>query len=264
MKSRTPTILVFDSGVGGLTVLDPIRAARPDARFVYVGDTAFFPYGERAEGELIHRVLDVIETAVKRHVPDLIVIACHTASTLVLPALRARFQIPIVGTVPAIKPAAESSESRLISVLATEGTVNRDYTAALIRDFAGDCAVTLVAAARLATLAEAALHGAPVADTAIAREIAPAFNETDGRRTDRVVLACTHYPLLLPALERLAPWPVTFIDPAPAIARRVVHLLGERPFRAPNVSGGVVVLTGPSHWTDALTAAFAKRGLARG
>ena len=98
MTAPLPTILVFDSGVGGLTVLDPIRSARPDARFVYVGDTAFFPYGERDEGELIARVVSVIDDAVRRFKPDLIVIACHTASTLVLPALRAQLSIPIIGS----------------------------------------------------------------------------------------------------------------------------------------------------------------------
>jgi glutamate racemase len=226
MSEKRPTILVFDSGVGGLTVLEPIRQARPDARYYYFADTAFFPYGERDEDELIERVVAVLDQAVTRFQPDLMVIACHTASTLVLPALRSRFAIPIIGTVPAIKPAAETSESRLISVLATKGTVKRDYTSALIRDFSGDCEVTLISATRLAGFAEEFLHGNTVADNDIRDEIAPAFVTKNGRKTDRVVLACTHYPLLLPSFERVAPWPVIWIDPAPAIARRVVHLMG--------------------------------------
>jgi glutamate racemase len=119
-------------------------------------------------------------------------------------------------------------------VLATKGTVKRNYTSALIRDFAGDCEVTLVSATRLAGYAEDALHGRPVSDNNLRTEIAPAFVEKDGRRTDRVVLACTHYPLLLDRLERVAPWPVTWIDPAPAIARRVVQLLGEQRFDRQN------------------------------
>ena len=259
--SARPTILIFDSGVGGLTVLDPISAARPDARYIYLGDTAFFPYGERDEDELIARVVSVIDDVVARFKPDLIVIACHTASTLVLPALRARHTIPIIGTVPAIKPAAESSKSRLISVLATKGTVKRDYTTALIRDFAGDCDVTLVSASKLAGLAEDALHGLPVSDADLRAEIEPAFIRKDGRQTDRVVLACTHYPLLLGALERVAPWPVTWIDPAPAIARRVVQLLGDAPAKASGGDGGLVVLTGAEDWPNALISAFADRGL---
>jgi glutamate racemase len=179
----------------------------------------------------------------------------------VLPALRARFSIPIIGTVPAIKPAAESSQSRLVSVLATKGTVKRDYTSALIRDFAGDCEVTLVSASRLAGYAEDALHGRSVSDNDLRAEIAPAFVEKDGRRTDRVVLACTHYPLLLDRLERVAPWPVTWIDPAPAIARRVVQLLGDAPAGARQSDDGHVELTAADEWTLALRSAFAARGL---
>ena len=165
------------------------------------------------------------------HRPDLVVIACNTASTLVLPQLRARFAVPFVGTVPAIKPACAASVTRRVSVLGTQATVSREYTRALIRDFANGADVTLVGSANLARLAEAELRGEPVDDAAVAREIAPCFVDEDGRRTDTVVLACTHYPLLLERLARLAPWPVTFIDPAPAIARRVVDLIGrgERP-----------------------------------
>lgn len=263
MTRHRPTILIFDSGVGGLTVLSPIRAARPDAGYIYIGDTAFFPYGERDEEELIARVITVIGDAVERFKPDLVVIACHTASTLVLPSLRARLTIPVVGTVPAIKPAAETSKSRLISVLATKGTVKRDYTTALIRDFAGDCDVTLVSTPHLASYAEDALHGKNISDDALRAEIAPAFIEKNGRHTDRVVLACTHYPLLLPALERLAPWPVEWIDPGPAIARRVVQLMGEKPEGLWTASKGIVAFTGAEPWPEALHEAFAKQGLFR-
>lgn len=226
MPRAAPTILVFDSGLGGLTVLTEVTRARPDADIVYAADDAAFPYGRLDEAALIGRVLAVMERLVARFHPDLVVIACNTASTLVLPALRARFAIPFVGTVPAIKPAAERSRSRLISVLATPGTVARDYTRGLIETYAGACEVTLVGSTRLAGLAEAALKGEPVADADIRDEIAPCFVERDGRRTDVVTLACTHYPLLLARLQRLAPWPVEWIDPAPAIARRVVQLIG--------------------------------------
>ena len=154
------------------------------------------------------------------------VIACNTASTLVLPHLRARFAVPFVGTVPAIKPACAASASKRVSVLGTEATVSREYTRALIRDFANGAEVTLVGSARLAGYAEAELNGTPAEDAAIAAEIAPCFVDRDGRRTDTVVLACTHYPLLLDRFERLAPWPVAFLDPAPAIARRVLELVG--------------------------------------
>jgi len=227
-----PTILVFDSGLGGLTVFREIVTVRPDAHFVYAIDDAFFPYGRHAEPVLVARVLSVMDEWIGAHRPDLVVIACNTASTLVLPQLRERFPVPFVGTVPAIKPACAGSKTKLVSVFGTEATVKREYTRALIRDFADGCAVTLVGSPRLAELAEDELKGNPAADDAIAGELAPCFAEIEGRRTDTVVLACTHYPLLLERLRKLAPWPVNFIDPAPAIARRVADLLG------PNAPGG--------------------------
>ena len=217
--TAAPTILVFDSGLGGLTVFREVVAARPDARFVYAADDAFFPYGRQDEAKLVARVLDVMEQLIAAHRPDLVVIACNTASTLVLPQLRERFKVPFVGTVPAIKPACSTSNSKLVSVLGTEATVKREYTRTLIREHGNDCAVTLVGSPRLAELAEAELKGETVTDADIAAEIAPCFVEADGARTDTVVLACTHYPLLLDRLERLAPWPVkssTRPRPSPA------------------------------------------------
>jgi glutamate racemase len=221
-----PTILVFDSGLGGLTVFREIVAARPDAKLVYAADDAFFPYGSHGEAALVARVVPLMGELIARIAPDLVVIACNTASVQTLTHLRARYAVPFVGTVPAIKPACASSRTKRISVLGTEATVKREYTMKLIRDFAQGCEVTLVGSPRLATLAEAALREEPVTDAAITAEIAPCFVDDGARRTDAVVLACTHFPLLLDRLRRLAPWPVGWIDPAPAIARRVVDLLG--------------------------------------
>jgi glutamate racemase len=224
-----PTILVFDSGLGGLTVFREVAAVRPDAHLIYAADDDCFPYGRIPQNQLVIRVLVVIEELVKHHAPDLAVIACNTASTLVLPQLRELFSVPFVGTVPAIKPACAASQSKRVSVLGTEATVQREYTRKLIADFAGDCAVTLVGSSQLASFAEAELNGTPVPDAAIAKEIGPCFVEKDGSRTDTVVLACTHYPLLIERLRKLSPWPVTFLDPAPAIARRVTDLIGPPP-----------------------------------
>jgi glutamate racemase len=226
MPPSPPTILVFDSGLGGLTVYREAVKARPDANFVYAADDAFFPYGAHGEAELVARILAVFDRLIAQQRPDLVVIACNTASTIALPQLRARFATPFVGTVPAIKPACAGSTSRMVSVLGTEATVRREYTRALIRDFAQGCDVALVGSPRLAPLAEAQLKGEPPADAEIAAEIAPCFVESAGRRTDTVVLACTHFPLLLDRLVRLAPWPVNWLDPAPAIARRLLDLLG--------------------------------------
>jgi len=227
--STPPTILVFDSGLGGLTVLREIVGARPDAHYIYVADDAFFPYGHHGEDQIIARVVPLIGELIAAHAPDLVVIACNTASTLVMSHLRERYVVPFVGTVPAIKPACANSRTKRVSVLGTRGTVQREYTRALIRDFSQGCEVTLVGSADLASLAEAALSGEAVTDAAIAAELAPCFvgkDASDSGRTDTVVLACTHYPLLMDRLVRLAPWPVDWIDPAPAIARRVSELLG--------------------------------------
>lgn len=221
-----PRILVFDSGIGGLSVLREIVVVRPDADYVYVADDAGFPYGGWEEGALVERIVALMERLILDHRPDLVVIACNTASTLVLGPLRARFTVPFVGTVPAIKPAAAATRSGLVSVLATPGTVRRDYTRALIENFAGHVAVTLVGSDCLAAYAEAEMRGEPVPDADIAREIAPCFRQDGERTTDTVVLACTHYPFLIDRFRTVAPWDVAWVDPAPAIARRVVQLVG--------------------------------------
>lgn len=258
-----PTILVFDSGLGGLTVLGRATHACPAAHIVYAADDAGFPYGRLSEDELVARVLAVMERLVARFHPDLAVIACNTASTLVLPALRARFAIPFVGTVPAIKPAAAATRSGLISVLATPGTVARDYTRELIETYAAGHHVTLVGATRLAGLAEQALKGETVDDAVLRAEIAPCFVETDGRRTDIVTLSCTHYPLLLERMKRLAPWPVEWIDPAPAIARRVADLLPAARDGSPVGLDATAVFTDGSGLTGPLRIALAGYGLAQ-
>jgi glutamate racemase len=259
--ASAPTILVFDSGLGGLTVQRAVAQARPDARYVYVADDAFFPYGNHGEPELVERVVALMGELIESHRPDLVVIACNTASTLVLPHLRARYDVPFVGTVPAIKPACAASVTRLVSVLGTQATVNREYTRALIRDFANGAEVTLIGSGTLAGYAEAELTDTPVADEAISREIVPCFVNNGGRRTDTIVLACTHYPLLVERFERLAPWPVTFLDPAPAIARRVVELTG-RPAGGESPPRAQVTFTSGKAPSPTLRTALERFGLA--
>jgi glutamate racemase len=226
--AAAPTILVFDSGLGGLTVYREVKVARPDAKFVYVADDAGFPYGNLDEDRLIERVIEVVGTAITDHAPDLVVVACNTASTLALGELRTRFRVPFVGTVPAIKPACAQSATKRVTVLGTRATVGREYTHALIREFGSGCDVHLVGSTHLAAHAEAELAGTPLPDAAIAAEIARCFVEKDGRRTDTIVLACTHFPLLIERFRVNAPWPVTWLDPAPAIARRVADLMRAR------------------------------------
>ncbi|MBI3703790.1 MAG: glutamate racemase [Rhizobiales bacterium] len=257
--TEAPTIVVFDSGLGGLTVFREVARARPDARFVYVADDAGFPYGNMPEEALITRIVHVIGKAIDRHAPDLVVVACNTASTLALTELRARFKVPFVGTVPAIKPACAQSQTKRIAVLGTQATVGREYTRALIREFAAGCEVTLVGSPRLATFAEAELAGQPVADSDIKSEIAGCFVEADGRRTDTVVLACTHYPLLLERFRAVAPWPVAWLDPAPAIARRVADLLRDVPADAAPPPPRIVFTSGQAP-SPILARALAKYG----
>jgi glutamate racemase len=259
--ATAPCILVFDSGLGGLTVFREIAKALPGARFVYAADDAFFPYGRKEEPTLVARVLDVTDGLITAHGPDLVVVACNTASTIALPSLREKFKVPFVGTVPAIKPACAQSKSLLVTVLGTEATVRREYTRKLVREHGNNCEVTLVGSPRLAELAEAELNGEAVTDRDIAAEIAPCFVEASGRRTDTVVLACTHYPLLLSRLEKLAPWPVTFIDPAPAIARRVFELLSPDHRRGAAQASRLVFTSGRSP-SPALAATLARFGLA--
>jgi len=228
---RDRPVLMFDSGIGGLTVLREARVLMPERRFVYVADDAAFPYGAWEEDALRDRIVDLFGTLIAEHAPEIVVIACNTASTIVLDALRAAFpQTPFVGTVPAIKPAAERTRSGLVSVLGTPGTVRRQYTRDLISAWATKCHVRLVGSDRLASLAETYMRDGFVDEAAVSAEIAPCFIEKDGGRTDIVVLACTHYPFLVNRMRKTAPWPVDWIDPAEAIARRALSLLPPRTF----------------------------------
>jgi len=221
------TVLVFDSGMGGMTVARAVALRLPGADLVYLADTAGFPYGAWDEAQLVERICTVIGHAIDEGQPDCVIVACNTASTIALDALRKRFDVPFIGTVPAIKPAAAATRSGIIGVLATPGTVAREYTKALVDTYAYHCDVILHGCAHLARLAEERMHGREIEDDAVRREIAPVFQERDGRRTDVVVLGCTHYPLLADEIAALAPWRVTYIDPADAIARRAEQVLGD-------------------------------------
>lgn len=264
--TRPSRILLFDSGLGGLTVARAVRAVLPDAHYFYGADNAAFPYGGWDEPRLVERIVAVMGSLIAEACPDIVVIACNTASTLALARLRAAYTVPFVGTVPAIKPAAERTQSRIIGVLATPGTVNREYTQGLIHTFAHHCHVILHGAQHLAGLAEAKLKGSAPDLAAVAEEIRPVFRHKDARRTDTVVLGCTHYPLLLPELQAASPWPVAFIDPAPAIARRVasvVAALPESPLGAERAPGGTVFFTSASGLAPATLAVYTEEKFVR-
>lgn len=222
-------ILLFDSGIGGLSVLREVRVMLPGRRIVYVGDDAGFPYGEWQEQALVPRVVGLFERCLEAYDPELAIVACNTASTLIMPALRERFEIPIVGTVPPIKPAATRTASGLVSVLATPGTVTRPYTLDLVKRHSRDARVKLVGSTGLARLAERHMQGESIDRDKLRAELMPCFVQDGSRRTDIVVLGCTHYPFLVHEMRKLAPWPVDWIEPAEAIARRVLSLIGPTP-----------------------------------
>jgi len=221
--------MVFDSGIGGLSVLREARVLMPNRQFVYVADDAAFPYGNWEEDALKERMVELFGKLIPKYQPEIIIIACNTASTLAIHALRATFPgQQFVGTVPAVKPAAERTSSGMVSVLATPGTVKRQYTRDLIEQYAFRCHVRLVGSTKLAQLAESYLRGGYgyTDEQAVADEIAPCFTKGENNaRTDIVVLACTHYPFLVNRMRKMAPWPVDWIDTSEAIARRAETLL---------------------------------------
>lgn len=259
----TPRILIFDSGMGGLTVARAVAIQLPDAHLVYAADNAAFPYGAWKEEALTRRIVEVIGRLIERTDPHIVVIACNTASTIALATLRDAYKVPFVGTVPAIKPAAAQTKSGIIGVLATPGTVSREYTHALIHTYAYHCKVFLHGAKRLAEIAEHKLKGHPVDLEELRREIEPVFKKRDGKQTDVVVLGCTHYPLLIDELKRIEPWTVTYIDPAPAIARRAADVLDETPLHEARTSvplHGTVILTSARGGASESLGAYAAMG----
>ncbi|MEH3123128.1 MAG: glutamate racemase [Sphingomonas phyllosphaerae] len=217
-------ILFFDSGVGGLSVVAPTRALLPQAPIVYAADSAGFPYGTRSEAEIAARVPALLGRLVERYRPRLVVIACNTASTIALAAVRAALDVGVVGTVPAIKPAAAMSRSRVIGVLGTAATVRQPYVDDLAARFASDCTVLRYGSAALVEIAEAKLAGTPPDPAALARELDGLFAQPGGAAIDVIVNACTHFPLLEAELVAVAPAGVRFVDGGPGIARRIVHL----------------------------------------
>lgn len=235
-------ILFFDSGVGGLSVLQPTRAILPNAPIVYAADNAGYPYGTKSEQELAARVPALLGRLVERFHPRLAVIACNTASTIALDHVRAALDIPVVGTVPAIKPAAELSKSRVIGVLGTEATVRQPYVDDLAQRFAADCTVIRHGSAELVDLAEARLAGEAVSIDAIHDAIVPMIMQPDGEKMDVMVLACTHFPLLAEEIATAFP-SIVQVDGGPGIARRIAHLTQGQEW--PVRSSGVAVFTGP-------------------
>jgi glutamate racemase len=224
-------ILFFDSGVGGLSVLGPTLKLLPKAPIVYAADSAGFPYGRRSEAEIASRVPALLGRLVERFHPRLAVIACNTASTIALEHVRSALDVPVVGTVPAIKPAAEISKTRVIGVLGTEATVRQPYVDDLAAKFAADCSIIRHGSPELVELAEAKLGGDQISIDAVRNAAEPLFAAAEGDRIDTVVLACTHFPLLEPELRAGFPH-ITYVDGGPGIARRVAFLTRDQAWPA--------------------------------
>lgn len=223
MEDNRP-LLLFDSGIGGLSVLKAVRERLPQASIVYVADNGGFPYGTKSEAEIAARVPALLGRLAERYRPRLICIACNTASTIALAGVRAALDLPIVGTVPAIKPASALSRTRVIGVLGTNATVRQPYVDDLSSRFAGDCLVLRHGSARLVELAEASLRGQPTPDADYRTALEGLLEQEGGERIDTIVLACTHFPLVADRLAAVAPRPITFVDGADGIARRVAYL----------------------------------------
>lgn len=222
-----PTALVFDSGVGGLSVYHEVRQLLPDLHYIYAFDNVAFPYGEKSETFIVERVLEIVSAVARRHPLSIIIIACNTASTVSLPALRARFSCPVVGVVPAIKPAAKLTRNGIVGLLATRATVQRPYTHDLIARFATDCKILLLGSAELVELAEAKLQGEEVSLPLLKKILHPWLKLREP--PDTVVLGCTHFPLLSEELMQVLPDGTRLIDSGSAIARRA-HWLIETAF----------------------------------
>ncbi|WP_445495506.1 glutamate racemase [Photorhabdus sp. SF281] len=222
-KPVRPTVLVFDSGVGGLSVYQEIRQLLPDLHYIYVFDNEAFPYGEKSEEFIIERVVKIVDSVQQKHSLAIVVIACNTASTVSLPALRERFHFPVVGVVPAIKPAAKLTRNGIVGLLATRATVNRSYTKELIERFAIDCRIESIGSAELVELAEAKLHGGKVSSDTLKKILKPWLRMKEP--PDTVVLGCTHFPLLAEELVQVLPDGTRLIDSGAAIARRTAWLV---------------------------------------
>lgn len=255
-------LLLMDSGMGGLSVLRAVRALLPHAPLVYVADNGGFPYGTKTETEIASRVPALLGRLTERYHPRLIVIACNTASTIALGAVRAALDLPVVGTVPAIKPAALLSQTRAIGVLGTQATVRQPYVDRLAAEFASDCLVLRHGSARLVELAEEKLRGGKAGLSEYRAELDGLLAQPGGERIDTVVLACTHFPLVAEELAAAAPRPIRFVDGAEGIARRVAHLLEGQSWPV-HPAPGIAVFTKRFDPEPALVSGLAERGLDR-
>ncbi|MBL8546561.1 MAG: glutamate racemase [Hyphomonadaceae bacterium] len=225
MVNGAQRVLVFDSGVGGLSVLDAIAASGRALELDYVADNAWLPYGLKSDAQLQQRVPALLTRLVEEWAPEAVVVACNTASTIALDPVRAALSVPVVGVVPPIKPAAALTRTGVIGLLATPATVQRAYTNDLIARFAGDKRIVRFGSAALVEAAERKLAGDDPGTAAITEAIDGLFGAPGGAEVDVVALACTHFPLLAAELAAAAPRSCVWMDSGEAIARRLTNVL---------------------------------------
>lgn len=254
-------ILLFDSGVGGLSVLAELRAALPAAPVIYAADNGGLPYGTKTEAEVAARVCGLLGRMSERFSPRLICIACNTASTIALAMVRDVLAVPIVGTVPAIKPAAEQTRSGTIGLLGTAATIRQPYVDRLAAEHADGKRLLRYAASELVGAAEAKLRAEPVDPTVYARAAAGLRDQAGGAEIDTVVLACTHFPLVEAELAAAFGPGVSFVHGAAGIARRVVHLTRDQGFARSQPDFALFTKDEPN--LAALAPALAGYGLSR-
>jgi len=219
----TAKVLIFDSGVGGFSVFQHIRQTLPGLESCYLMDNQLFPYGIQPDNILIERIVSLCDRACSLHDIDIVVIACNTASTLALPALRNKLKIPVIGVVPAIKTAATLSQSNHIALLATPATINRPYIDQLSKDHARNCQVTRIGSSDLVKLAEDYWFN-NILDNEALHEILSTSLDPKISTIDQMVLGCTHFPLIREHISKLYPH-VNLVDSGEAIARRVCFIL---------------------------------------
>ena len=229
VKPEAP-ILLFDSGVGGLSVLEQLRKLLPQAPVIYAADNAGLPYGNKSEAQVAARVCGLLGRMTERFHPRLVCIACNTASTIALGMVRDVLEVPIVGTVPAIKPAAAITQSGVIGLLGTEATIRQPYVDRLEHEFAAGKLLLRHGAPELVGAAEAKLRGEPVDPSVFIRAADGLRLQPGGDRIDTVVLACTHFPLVEAELAAVFGPDVRFVHGAEGIARRIAQLTDGQAF----------------------------------
>lgn len=236
-------LLFFDTGVGGLSVLRESQMLLPNAAIVYAADYAGMPYGQKSEVELAARVPALLGRLVERHQPGLVTIACNTASTIALDYVRSALEVPVVGTVPAIKPAAELTKTGVIGLLGTEATIRQPYVDRLASEFAVGKKLIRFGAPDLVYAAEQKLRGEQPDLDIVASALAGLFDQEGGDLIDTIILACTHFPLVEPELQNSVSRDIQFIDGSAGIARRIQHLVTDRKWPETK-ENGVFVTTG--------------------